>query len=59
MQIFSHYKIHFHNEGGLGPQHYFQFFSDHPNNLLHAKFQGDLTPPSGFLPIDIQFLAIL
>ena len=37
----------------------FRLFSDLHKIFIHAKFQGGLTPPSGFLPMDIQFLAIV
>ena len=33
MQIFSYFKIHIHNEGGLGPKRYFQVFFRAPQNL--------------------------
>ena len=35
----------------------FRFFSELHKIWVHAKFQSGLTPPSGFLPIDIPFLA--
>ena len=33
MQIFSNFKLHFHNERGLGPKRYFQVFFRAPQNL--------------------------
>ena len=56
-KIFVFFKFHFHNERGLGPKRYFQVFLEHHKIFLHAKFQGGLTPRSGFLSIDIPFLA--
>ena len=35
----------------------FRFFSELHKIWVHAKFQSGLTPRSGFLPIDIPFLA--
>ena len=57
-KYFQILKVHFHNEGGLGPNFIFSFFSDHHKKNLHAKFQGGLTPPSSFLPIYIPFWQI-
>ena len=35
----------------------FRVFSEHHKIFLHAKFQGGLTPCSGFLSIDTPILA--
>ena len=48
MQISSYFKFNFHNEGGLGPKHYFRVFSELHKICVHAKFQSGMTPPSGF-----------
>ena len=44
-------------KGALDQNVIFRFFLEHQKIFLHAKFQGGLTPPSGFLPTDTPFLA--
>ena len=44
-------------KGGPYKRVIFRVFSEHHKIFLHAKFQGGLTPPSGFLPTDTPFLA--
>ena len=44
-------------KGAWGQNVIFRVFLELHKIWVHAKFQSGLTPPSGFLPIDILFLA--
>ena len=40
MQISSYFKIHFHNERGLGPKSYFEGFFRAPQNLIACQISN-------------------
>ena len=50
-------KLIFTMKGAWGQNVIFRFFLELHKIWVHAKFQSGLTPCSGFLPIDIPFLA--